>query len=183
MGRQVSFYMTSADEVEFLEFLKGTGDVRILPRSASSDREAFETFQEFDERRSRVGHSCFLWNRSISPKPEWERYRNDEEEYYCADSMNSELICTTRCIFEDDTLSCGRLHMDPTGITADAEQIPKGEAFIKWYEKIARWIKRQYTRNEGGDYVSDASLQLLHGGIQFVGYRSSSKAERLKSDT
>lgn len=168
MGRQVRFYMTREDEVEFLSFVRTTGDVKIIAQTSEAPNgDRFSTFQELQGRR--LGSDCELWNASISPPPEFKHVPS--RGIYCLDFLQSEVINVSPSFLVDQRLTQGRLHIETTILAAKKELAWKGAEFLEWYEQLSRWIRRNYKGRHHGDCVSARAEALVKRGVDLGGFR------------
>ncbi|MCB9857835.1 MAG: hypothetical protein H6818_19295 [Phycisphaerales bacterium] len=160
--------MTPEDEVEFLSFVRTTGDVRIIAQTSEAPNgNRFSTFQELQGRR--LGSDCELWNASISPHPEIKHVPS--RGIYCLDFLQSEVINVSPSFLVDRRLTQGRLHVETTVLTAERKVAQKGTKFLKWYEQLSRWIRRHYTGRHDGDCVSARAEALVKRGVDLGGFR------------
>lgn len=169
MGKQIRFYMTNADEDEFLDFIRSTGDVAILPQSTDkAEGEEFTSFRDLSGRK--LGDDSHLWNRSISPKPTIEYY-DVHGGCYCLDFMQSEVVNVISSKQVGKELSMGRLHIEDTLLYPDGLVVKKGEEFLKWFDKLCRWIRKAYPKSVDGARLSVRAEALSKAGIELVGHR------------
>lgn len=168
MGKQLHFYMVDKDEDEFLQFVWSTGDVVILPQTSHLQGE--ETFSSFRALAGRkLGESCHLWNRSISPEPVIKYV--PEQGYYWLDFMQSEVINAMRSKSIDQTLSMGRLHIEDKVSRPDGSLTEKSVEFLKWFNELCRWIKKTYPSKFDGAWISARAEALAKTGVQLTGHR------------
>ena len=168
MGRQIQFYMLDEDEDDFLAFVRSTGDVRIYPKTTDTKcGEEFRTFRELAGRD--FGEGCVVWNGSVSPEPIIRYY--PKPGYFSIDFMASEVITVIRSKRIDHQLSLGRLHVETSVLLPDGTLGRKGEAFIKWYDSLCRWIRKHWPKRFDGAYLSPRAEALQHSGIELVGHR------------
>lgn len=60
---------------------------------------------------------------------------------------------------------------DLDGSVSEGEQfIKKSEAFIRWFERLQRWVRKNCAKSEGspGRYVGREALLLKDYGIKFT---------------
>lgn len=163
MGRQIGFYMTDDDEPEFLEFLRTTGDVCILPNvAANSGLESVGTFQEI--RNEPNVNFCVLWNRSLSPEPE---FRSVQTGRYVIDQLQSEVIDIILSDRPPGNIDLGRLFIERTCKTPEGEIVYKSKEFLSWYDRVSRWIRKNYHYNKLlGAYVSPRAEEEALNGVK-----------------
>lgn len=168
MSRQISFYMAGNDEEKFSSYLISTGDIVMISNVMQKPGEFFGDFSELDKRSMKYGNSCYLWNRSISVEPPIKYYK--EKNYYCVDSMQSEVVQMRRAKADKNELRMGRLYIETTFINADEKIYKKGESFLGWYDQLAKWIKKNYKKLERSIYISEHAMQLKDGGVKLGHY-------------
>ena len=55
--------------------------------------------------------------------------------------------------------------------------VNKSEAFVKWYDRLANWIKRYSTRNDRGEFVMPGAARFAEqGGMMCQAVLASGKA-------
>ena len=170
MGRQVEFYMTEADEKEFMDFVRTTGKIEILPyfMKVTSERLASLPSLGFDPQSDCV----FLYN-SLVPgeliiKPLDFPVLPEKPGRWSVDDSNSPVIEFSRSEQRGNGLMEGRIYATFKLVRWDLNSlVPKDPAFAKWYDKIARWIKRRYTRIESLTYASPRALKFKEEGGVF----------------
>jgi hypothetical protein len=167
MGKQLRFYMTDDDETEFIEYLRTTGDVAIIPQT--SRQEGNEEFSRFSGLAGReLGEAVHLWNRSISPQPIVEHY--PQQGYYCLDFMRSEVVNVMRSKMTERGLSMGRLHIEDKFLNAEGGLQSKSAAFETWFAELCSWIKRHSTQAIEGAEVLPGASALIQGGMAVTGH-------------
>jgi len=167
MGKQIRFYMVEEDEDEFIEFVRSTGDVAILPQTTDQDPpEEFIRLQELSGRR--LGEGCHLWNRSISQQPSFNFY-NVHGGCYCLDFMQSEVVNVWRSHLSDGKLSMGRLHIETSILLVNGGIGSKSIEFIHWFDQLSRWIRKNYPKSYDGARLSRRALDLSLKGHDLIG--------------
>src|SRR5256885_1731648 len=181
MGRQVNFIMTDEDEAHFVTFIRGTGDVGFLPMyPRSADPLAMPVppaprSEEHWESISIVNRSvpCRM---SITPRKPGGLF---PPGYYFVDPLRSNVIEWSRSfprgppgpleIYEVPTLRdrvrCGRIWVDGPIFYSQPE-------FGKWYERIARWLTKNYVKID----------QVIRAGPSALALWKESSRERSKID-
>src|SRR5690606_11443292 len=168
MGRQIRFYMVDQDEEEFIAFVKTTGDLVILPQASESNGgETFSSLRELDGRR--LGESCHLWNRSLSPEPAIKHI--PQHGCYWLDFMQSEVVNVMRSKRVGQTLSMGRLHIEGTVARPDGSAVEKSDAFLEWFKELCHWIRKNCPGRYDAAYVSARAENLSMAGIELTGHR------------
>jgi len=162
MGRQVRFYMDEEDERRFLEFLWTTGDVVVLPYSS---RQA-----KFPELTELPGFSSeqfdfFLWlfNRNVSSKLVTEYV--PQQEYFVIDREKSSVVEFSRTILDQNIIRPGRLWVEFKYLDPEGNWESKEPGFKKWYEIVAKWIRKNYSHEIDPDfYFGPGALELVRKG-------------------
>lgn len=155
MGKQVNFYMTPKDEETFLEELRGRGGVTILKaRSPTASAIKLDNFPRQGTVESREG--VVLWN----PEVDSTLVLAPSRDLHFVDKDRSAVIEFSQSVATDEEIRRGRIWAEMT----TPEGSDKSDGFRKWYDSVARWIRRNYQRNEDGFYVGpDATKQIERG--------------------
>jgi len=160
--------MVAEDEDEFVNFVRSTGDVVILPQASDPNSgEIFTTLRELDGRK--LGESCHLWNRSLSPLPIVKPIPS--QGYHWLDFMQSEVVNVMRSKRVDRTLSMGRLHVEVKTIRPDGSVGEKSAQFVNWFNELCRCIKFTYPKTFDGARLSARAEALSKTGIDLIGHR------------
>lgn len=168
MGKQILFYMDTCDEVDFLRYLRATGDVVIVPQASTTQQ--LELFQDFQELEGRLlGESCHLWNRSISSPPVITHVT--QQGYYWLDFLQSEVVNVLRSKKTGDGLSMGRLHIEDKSYVIPGQTSPKGPAFSAWFSGLCRWIRDHSVAVIDKAYVQPMAHALIQAGVPAIGHR------------
>lgn len=162
MGRQVNFYMSETDEVEFIEYVRKTGKIEILPSRMSSPSERLDALPKPDP--SIAFCRVFLYNSEIQGKLAIE-FIEQRKEYYVEPSKSPviEFCLSTRSrnILREGRIWAELLIFDPEMGTF----VLKSPEFKRWYERIAGWLRRKYKR-VGSFYAGPGALKFREeGGI------------------
>jgi len=169
MGAQVRFFMDKDDELQFEEFAKNTGDVVFfVDPSPTPD---FEPIAAFPEPRSvRFWSRIWLFNRAL-PGRLLTRFVPDLS-YYTIDGLMSSVVEFDRTVRDGGLLRPGRLWAEFRYANETAtEWISKEPEFKKWYETLARRIRRDYSREIDTDfYTGPGALRLIKEGKVEVKY-------------
>ena len=136
--------MTKEDEKAFLEFVRSTGDIVILPRTSMiPDFQPLMNLPEITWPPLVNEWQCFLLNRDVSSRVIYQRFEG--KNHYLLDAQTSSVIEFWRTILHPPIMYHGRIwasfkYFDEKLGTFSSKE----PAFEKWYEKIAKWIKSQY---------------------------------------
>jgi hypothetical protein len=146
MGKQISFFMTSEDEREFAQFVTEDPDVVFIPRQSKTSNVLEFLYPEEADHSERIQHRTLcIWSKRICGKVTMVQY---SPESFAVRGINEELIEFSRCFLHGRTMVAGRLYADMYSLDEAAKQlIRKGIEYEKWYNKLARWIRRHYTRD------------------------------------
>jgi hypothetical protein len=166
MGKQVNFYMYGSDEELFLSSARKHGDLYVLPDT--SPTEVFEPLLELPGKDQLGWFHLWLWNGSICRPPivRWI----EQQSHYVIDPSPSEVIELSRSYESEGSLVRGRLWAELTGWRkeAPAEIFEKSLAFRKWFNSLASWIKRHYTRMPDGWYAGPGAAEFQRRGGRLI---------------
>lgn len=167
MGRQILFYMSEEDDNDFVDYIRRADDVAILPQTSEQElKETFRSFRDLEGRR--LGESCHLWNRSLSPTPIVKHY--PRQGYYWLDFMQSEVVNVMRSKMTDQGLSMGRIHIEDQIRESDGSMLPKRDQFITWFADLCRWIEKHSQRTVDGAHVLPGAYKMLERGVAVTGH-------------
>ena len=147
MGKQIRFFMTAEDEREFAQFVREDSDAMFIARQTRTSNILEFSYPEEADHSEHVQHRTALciWNKRICGKVTMVQY---SPESFLVRGINEELIEFSRCFLHGRTMVAGRLYADMYSLDESAQQlIRKGIEFERWYNKLARWIRRHYTRD------------------------------------
>jgi hypothetical protein len=152
MGKQTAVAMTEVDELAFLQFLRDSADVRLLPSAAPSEPAMWiDTFGPHEN-----GHrQFFIWNTAFAWTPEFEQTSSavpaaQRGWYHILNRGTAPLVEYDRHDFANPRSlgGTGRIYWSkyfaaPEGLWYDVE------LFDAWYQRIVRWIRKHGKRGEG----------------------------------
>ena len=166
MGKQVNFYMTAADEASFVEFVRSDRSVGIFMYAMPTND--LPLLAELPKPGAPFALSLWLWSRDHSPVPEIVYI--PEQRYYVVDSFASEVIEFSRSCTDEGRLVRGRIWAEMSGWRRNdpGTIIKKGQAFSKWFDRLANWIRRRSVRDEYGDYVMPGAAEFARQGGELV---------------
>ncbi len=148
--------MTEEDEQEFMDFVMSTGDVEILPFHMTSETESLRVLPAPDSRNH--WRKVYLRNTEIGGRINIRFYEN--LNVYIAEESDACVIHFTRSLPWKGGLYIGRIWAEFDMLDYEIyELVPKDPAFVKWYEKIARWLKRRYKRVDVMTYAGPGALK------------------------
>jgi hypothetical protein len=169
MGRQINFFMTEEDELEFIGYLLLDANVVGFPFELQSDNiEAMSLNPQEKSDRLNI-HS--LWNKNISPGPCLEYV--SIQGYYTIDVFESEVVEYSRSTYDKKgRLRAGRLWIETSYYnSSDPGRLHvKSEAFVDWYNQLAKWIKKHSVcstlgNSKGWHQLPGAAKFVANGGI------------------
>ena len=152
MGRQVSFYMDSDDEAEFVAFLRLDPEVMVISYASSSPEPT--ALDALPQQTVPGWWMLWLWDGATSARPVFRFV--PEVGRYVIDGLRSELVEFSRSYLADDGLVRGRIwaEMDYWDLDQNPPQrVRKSERFAKWFDHLAGWIKRKGRKSMAGEYV------------------------------
>jgi hypothetical protein len=175
MGKQVRFYMFPQDEADFLEFVfKDSTIVARLPVFENPEESIIKNpGYLLDNPEIRV---ILYWNTTLGFKPEYfkriqRKIFNEEtgnfieleEEYFKVDSFNAPVIEHNRSFARNDGhFVQGRIWAEMHRIENNEKYVYKGLEFEKWYDQIAKWVRKNFTRVKEVDaYVGSEALKWM----------------------
>lgn len=167
MGSQVNFYWCGSDESQFMDVVRErSGDLCLL--RYTSPTETFEPRKDLPLIGEPFGSHVWLWDRSIckSPVVQWV----EEQSYFTIDPSQSEVIELWRPYEREGRLIRGRLWGELTGWRKESpsETFEKSPAFRKWFNSLASWIKRHYTRTPDGWYAGPEAKAFQQRGGRLI---------------
>jgi hypothetical protein len=179
MGRQVRFYMMTEDELAFLQFVCQDQDVVLLASSSSTPRpEILENPPTSTQQRSEL-NTIVIWNRdfpirdndirelrSAEYREEIGAYVETDEVIYSVNRSNAPVIEFSPSFVRssDRQLVKGRIWAEMYRLEGNA-LIHKGKDFESWYDRVARWLRRNFKRVKGVDgYLGSRALEWYQEG-------------------
>ncbi len=151
--------MTKEDEEEFLEFVRTTGKIEILPNRMSSPEERSEELPSPEP--SGLWLTVYLYNSLI---PGQLAFRYFDQTNCHVDPTNSPVIEFWRSDWSGKLLYPGRIWAEMYQPNPETGTFELHAEFKKWYEKIAGWIRRNYTRKGPLTYLGPEAMKLYEGG-------------------
>lgn len=162
MGRQVNFYMSREDEREFVDFVRSTANVEILPYT-SATRE-FTPVQTLPEPLSmKFWGELWLVNRSISSNLVVNFI--SQQGYYTIDGLQSSVIEFSRSFLQEGVLKPGRIWAEFNVFDGGRMiLLPKESGLEEWYDAIAKWIRKRYKRVSSSFYAAPGAMRFRQDG-------------------
>ena len=137
----------------------------IIPLIDVQNTNVSERFAVLDKNRYRespFSWKIMLWNQRISPPVKIRFIKNG---LYGIDETESEVVEFFRCGKVDDRVSEGRIYIQTSFFDDRSNFVKKGDQFIKWYESLARWIKKHAVLTKetwrGKMYVMKAAYEFF----------------------
>jgi hypothetical protein len=152
MGKQVRFFMTHDDELEFLVAIRKIAPLKVILRY-------FESKAEMEVKLLRpVGSfkgdaSLCLINTALVGELEVASYPG--QLLHSIDLLRSEVVEFTRCAPFETWLNDGRLWFEER-TTNDKKSRP----FLLWANSLLKWIRSNYERDERGYFIGSHALEL-----------------------
>jgi hypothetical protein len=143
MGRQINFMMTELDEADFFAWLHGMVETRV--EAACPDWSSLVDNGRPSGPLPDGTFGWFLWRPGRDPQPS----RSDLGRH-CIETK-SQAVEFTRTRLEEGVPHAGRLWI----YTSD----PRPDEFMKWYDKLATWIRKRCRRDRIGNYWSPDALE------------------------
>lgn len=157
MGRQIHFHMLPNDQFEFLRFVQEGDQVAFISREGESISIMPIPLHAVDSKQN-----LYLWNRSLVPKLKRKWVRNPG--FYGINVLDMPILEFVPSLLttweEKPGLVLGRLYgvFDP--------YLRKPPGFEKWYERLARWIRKACRKNPPGigGYVAPGAYEFYKSG-------------------
>lgn len=164
MGRQINFFMLPEDEEEFIRFVKSTGEVIVIP--AITNKMPVESVENLPKAFSKpYWFSFYFLNKNLIEEAKYDYI--EKQKHYHIDESKSLVIQFHRGGIEDNKILEGRIWIATAYVIKDSSGelvwVQKSKEFIEWYEKIARWLRKNYLKN-GSIYISKRVLEWLKKG-------------------
>jgi hypothetical protein len=152
--------MSREDEEEFLDFLKSTGNVIILPPgSPTSEFAQLSTLPE----ASQTARKFWLQNTAINLP--LVTVFSEENSYYVIDGFQSPVIEFLRSFIISGMMLPGRLQADMTYFDDDKQDlVAKPVEFRKWFESMEGWIRKKYKHLTLLTYVGPGAQRFREQG-------------------
>jgi len=151
MGQQVRFFMDSGDEKRFVEFLRGTGDVIILPyHSPTKNPIGLKNLP--NPSSDDFPYHVWLFNRSVSSNLVMEYIPT--LNCYMVDQSVSSVVEFSRTVQRENMMRPGRLWAEFKYLDSKGNWAFKEDEFKKWYESLVKWIRKNHSREIDPDFYS-----------------------------
>ncbi|MCZ6676644.1 MAG: hypothetical protein O7E52_05270 [Candidatus Poribacteria bacterium] len=169
MGRQINFYMAPNDEKALLDYMLSKENIAIIGQPSPTNQPRILKDFNLTVSDETLWLTVYLWNRDTTQQVFMKAVK--AQGYYLVDFFKSEVVQWGRCYLdmEKKILRRGRLWLEAYHFEGD-QPIKKNEAFIRWFERLQRWVRKNYTKSEEdpGCYVGREALLLKDYGVKFT---------------
>ncbi len=183
MGRQVNFHMMDEDEQEFLDFVTGINDVRLV--FSNYDQPGLHVINDYHTLYEIKPHTrkILFWDHKLEIDPRFFRshkvreyvtaivgYRETGKFSYSIDSWNAPVIEYSRSgVNEDKVLTRGRIWVNLYELRGESF-FYKGKMLEDLFSKLARWLRKHLIRVEvQPHYFGKQALEWFRSGGQLSG--------------
>jgi hypothetical protein len=167
MGRQINFYMSEEVDNKLIEFLK---------------EQNFEfLFYDFKNnalvRLYEIKYSEFSQEDTYLYKPEYGDLHMKDGPLVDIDQITSPVIefTRTKIVYDKKIVRRGRIWVETKYYDSSGELVEKKEEFVKDYNRLVRWIKKNVPFQEipKGDflvkeYTNDELMELVNQGYRLT---------------
>lgn len=176
MSKQLRFYMTPQDTVDFLSHIRMWQDTVIISPLSTSDKPKIIAEISISNELDTI----LFWNTSYAincediRKIHRKRYQEETNAYietgeiiYLVNTGNSPVIeFSPSRLTANNTLTKGRIWVDLYRLEGRS-LVYKGQDFERWYNRVARFLRGNLKRIKGIDgYFGFYALQWYHAGGQ-----------------
>jgi hypothetical protein len=176
--------MLPGDEQLFFDYVLKDGDVKAILEHLTEPRIEIIPSQNLVQKGSINLPDFLIWNTN-NPLPfeqikiaHLQKYDEDimdyvptgQVSYYVDKDVTPVIEYTPSRIRPDGEISQGRIWAQMYYVEGN-EWVYKGDAFNKYYEKIARWIRKNFSRIENADgYFGPEAFKLHKDGNLLINY-------------
>lgn len=171
MGKQISFYQNKKDEDEFLNRLNNDNIVLLKANSLEYPVPILYVFDNFPTEATAHTQLCICYESAVQSL-QYEYI--DEHDYYYINTTLSPTIEFDRCAYnpQNKLFISGRLwyqhsywYENNQGVDILLKKDSKLELL---YNRLASWIRRNYSKSKFGNYIaSDVRSMLIEGAKLF----------------
>ena len=157
MGRQIHFYMMPEDRDDFLRMAQKQDSTVVILRDGDSAKVEPVTQTDFKSDRT-----LCLWNREFLPHI--ERKWVPDPGYFRADTLRRPIL---EFMMSFTTTWEGKPALGQGRLLGDFDlSLGKPPEFEKWFENLARWIRKNYHKNPAifGGYIGPAAYEFCQSG-------------------
>jgi hypothetical protein len=162
MPKQLVLYMSKEDEDAFLQYLRSSGDLVILPAtSPSSDFAPIAVLPEPTEEEAT--RKFWLQNRAVS-LPVVTEYV-PEKSCYVIDGFQSPVVEFHRSWTVSRMMLAGGIRADMNYLDSDKQDlVPKPDWFRNWFDSLQKWIRANYNHLTLLTYVGPGAEKFRQEG-------------------
>ncbi len=185
IGKQVNFFMQAEDEERFLDFIFQDPEVELIADKNDEPKIRVIDRLTYLQEGPLNGLGYLFWKNSIPIDPvsifkiEYMRYSEEVMDFIPTGKigygLNSDApvieYVPCRCL-DNGVITRGRIWAGMRYVKDNA-WIHKEKEFESWYDRIARWLRRNFSRtSESGFFYLGPSLLLLHreGKVKYRSY-------------
>ena len=177
-GKQIRFFMTREDEKAFVDFLFSNGNVWLVRDHwyESEEYEAYNDPEEFFEQppvvsKQHLTPQWVIWNKDLCGDElvfrSFTLRKPPHQRFYTLRGDINYTIEFTRCTLEDGVMRKGRIAYLGEYEDADGVRRLKDNTLTKWYDKLARWVKKNGVRTSWDGERLVYSLIIMPGALEF----------------
>jgi hypothetical protein len=165
MGKQVTFYMLPHDEQTFVDHvLSQSGVVMLGTAFLDKAPRIIERLPEHNE-PDLWRWMVFFWDTGL---PFMNRYNESQQGPHSGmdylDRLRAHVIEFSRSgLREDGTLRRGRVWIE-TAYFEGEQLVYKDPRFVRWYDRIARWLRRRYRKLKPLIYIGPQADEWYQAG-------------------
>ena len=148
--------MSSQDETDFLSAISDLAPVKLVRATYQVELKMEVNCLDVAGIDPIEGDLCLL-NATLERRLKVHFYA--APSHYFVDKMESEIVEFHRCRRVKTWLAEGRLWFDDR-----ANEGKKSADFVKWANSLLRWVRRNYHRDPGGEYVGPEAHELSNAG-------------------
>jgi hypothetical protein len=165
LPKQLVLYMSKEDEAAFLEYLRSSGDLVILPAtSPSSDFAPIAFLPEPTE--DEATRKFWLQNRFVS-LPVVTEYV-PEKGWYAIDGFQSPVVEFQRSWMVSHMMLAGGIRADMNYLDNDKHDLVRKPAeFRNWFDSMQNWIRKNFKHLTLLTYVGPGAEEFREKGGLF----------------
>jgi len=142
LPKQLVLYMSKVDEEAFLQYLRSSGDLVILP--ATSPSSDFAPIQVLPEPVQDEDSRKFWLQKNTVRLPLATEYA-PEKNCYVIDGFQSPVVEFQRSWIVSNMMLAGGIRADMNYLDNDKQDlVRKPVEFRKWFESIQNWIRKNF---------------------------------------
>jgi len=162
LPKQILVYITREDEDIFLEFLRSTGNLSILPNS--SPTSTFEPLDILPE-ASPTESTRKFWLQNTRINLPVVAVFSEQTNEFLIDGFQSPVVEFLRSFTVSGMMLPGRLQADMTYFDGDKQDlVAKPAEFRKWFGSIEAWIRKNYRHLTLLTYVGPGAQKFREQG-------------------